>query len=141
MKRFEGVDLTGLKEVANHVFGLLPECKVWLLEGSMGAGKTTLVKEIGTLLGVTDAMSSPTFAIVNEYLTQSGKMFHFDFYRISHSAEAWNIGTEEYFYSGYPCFVEWPDRIPDLVPDKYGLIKIHPVSDDKRDVEVSVQHE
>ena len=91
----------------------------------MGAGKTTLIKEICKAAGVVDAMSSPTFSIVNEYEAQGhNRLFHFDFYRIKHEAEAYDIGADEYFYSGYPCFAEWPEKIPSLIPPRYAEVDI-----------------
>lgn len=121
----ERVSREGLAEVAARLLGHAREFRVWVFVGEMGAGKTTLIKELCAHLGVTDAMSSPTFSIVNEYRTTSGEtVFHFDFYRIQKEQEALDIGAEEYFYSGHYCFIEWPERIPDLIPDKYAVVKI-----------------
>jgi tRNA threonylcarbamoyladenosine biosynthesis protein TsaE len=90
-------------------------------------------------LGVTDTMSSPTFAIVNEYKTnQNGKIFHFDFYRIRSEAEAYEIGADEYFYSGYPCFIEWPDRIPSLIPPQHAVVSILMENESERTIGISV---
>jgi tRNA threonylcarbamoyladenosine biosynthesis protein TsaE len=92
-------------------------CSVWLFYGEMGAGKTTLIKAICTALGVHTSMTSPTFSIVNEYNDNSGRVFyHFDFYRLKNEEEAYDIGVEEYLDSGNLCFVEWPERIPSLLP-------------------------
>ena len=124
-KVFRSVTLSELKEVAQDIVGRLEEFKVWLIHGEMGAGKTTLIKEICKEAGVAEAMSSPTFSIVNEYQARdSKKIFHFDFYRIKQEVEAVDIGTEEYFYSGYPCFVEWPEKIPSLMPDRFAEVSI-----------------
>jgi tRNA threonylcarbamoyladenosine biosynthesis protein TsaE len=115
-------DLTGISE---SVLALTSECKIWVLSGEMGAGKTTIVKSIGRALKAEDTMSSPTFSIVNEYRLPDGTLlYHFDFYRIRSELEAADIGTEEYFYSGNLCFIEWPEKIPNLLPDFYGEIKI-----------------
>jgi tRNA threonylcarbamoyladenosine biosynthesis protein TsaE len=124
-KVFRSVTLSELKEVAQDIVGRLEEFNVWLIHGEMGAGKTTLIKEICKEAGVAEAMSSPTFSIVNEYQARnSKKIFHFDFYRIKQEVEAVDIGTEEYFYSGYPCFVEWPEKIPSLTPDRFAEVSI-----------------
>src|SRR5688500_5290305 len=124
-KVFRSVTLSELKEVARDIVSRLEEFNVWLIHGEMGAGKTTLIKEICKEAGVAEAMSSPTFSIVNEYQARdSKKIFHFDFYRIKQEIEAVDIGTEEYFYSGYPCFVEWPEKIPSLRPDRFAEVSI-----------------
>jgi tRNA threonylcarbamoyladenosine biosynthesis protein TsaE len=91
--------------------------KVWLLCGPMGSGKTTLIKTLVKILGVTDMTSSPTFSLVNEYISHKGDiLYHFDFYRIKKEEEALDMGIDDYFYSGNYCFVEWPDKIENLVP-------------------------
>ena len=95
----------------------------------MGAGKTTLVKALGTLWGIVDEISSPTYSLVNEYADHSGRTYyHFDFYRINDEEEAYDIGTEEYLYSGDLCLIEWSDKIPSLIPDQYLEISINLVS-------------
>jgi tRNA threonylcarbamoyladenosine biosynthesis protein TsaE len=91
--------------------------KVLAFYGEMGAGKTTLIKAICTEFGVTDNISSPTFSIVNEYKGRNGKKtYHFDFYRIKSQDEAYDLGYEEYFYSGAICLIEWPEKVKDLLP-------------------------
>lgn len=93
--------------------------KILLLEGEMGVGKTTLIKELVTQLGSKDNVSSPTFSLVNEYhTTNEEKIFHFDFYRIDEEEEALDMGVEEYFYSGEWCLIEWPNKIKNLLPLK-----------------------
>jgi len=122
---FRSVALSDLKEIARQVVEQLGKFKVWLFYGEMGSGKTTLIKEICKAVGVVDTMSSPTFSIVNEYETADRiKVFHFDFYRIKNEAEAYNIGTDEYFYSGSPCFMEWPENIPSLIPPQHAEVAI-----------------
>lgn len=93
--------------------------KILLLEGEMGVGKTTLIKELVKQLGSNDNVSSPTFSLVNEYHTKNEeKIYHFDFYRINDEEEALDMGVEEYFYSGKWCLIEWPNKIKNLVPLK-----------------------
>jgi tRNA threonylcarbamoyladenosine biosynthesis protein TsaE len=113
--------------------------KVWLFHGEMGSGKTTLIKTVCKTLGVTEAMSSPTFSIVNEYQTVThNKIYHFDFYRIKNEVEAADIGTEEYFYSGYPCFIEWPEKIPSLIPLQYADVTLQVETNTKRTIAITV---
>ncbi|MFN4198424.1 MAG: tRNA (adenosine(37)-N6)-threonylcarbamoyltransferase complex ATPase subunit type 1 TsaE [Flavobacterium sp.] len=97
---------------------------VWLFHGQMGAGKTTLIKSLSRELGVKDTTASPTFSLVNEYTTANGPVYHFDLYRLKHEREAFDFGIEEYLYSGHYCFIEWPDRIPNLLPEDYVTIHI-----------------
>lgn len=139
-KVFRSVDHLGLCQVAEEIAREIKTTPVWLFHGQMGAGKTTLAKEVCRQLGVDDAMSSPTFSIVNEYHTnQNGKVYHFDFYRLRHEAEAFDIGTEEYFYSGYPCLVEWPEKIPSLIPDRVGEVTITVENETLRTIAVQIR--
>jgi tRNA threonylcarbamoyladenosine biosynthesis protein TsaE len=136
---YRSVAISGLEDVAQAIAGNVKEYKVWLFHGEMGSGKTTLIKEVCKVLHVTDAMSSPTFSIVNEYEAGDGsKVFHFDFYRIKNEAEAFDIGTEEYFYSGFPCFVEWPEKIPVLIPDTYGEVNLSFENKTERTIAISL---
>ncbi len=122
---FKGVTLPDLDALATKLIELLGQVRVCVLKGELGAGKTTLVKAMCRMLKVKDVMSSPTFSIINEYRNTSGDVFfHFDFYRIETEAEAFDIGTEEYFYSGNYCFVEWAEKIPSLLPETYAQINI-----------------
>ena len=122
---FRGVSPEGLREVGVQMLREAEKHTIWLFRGEMGAGKTTFIKAICAELGVEDDMSSPTFSIVNEYHTQNGKkVFHFDFFRIKSEAEAYELGVEEYFYSGNYCFIEWPEKIPGLIPPEHALIDI-----------------
>ena len=115
---FDAVTLDVLDHVAQDIVSVLSENKIILFYGEMGSGKTTLIKEICKQLGVTDSMSSPTFALVNEYHTADHKtMYHFDLYRIKDIAECFDIGMEEYLYSGHYCFIEWPDIALPLLPE------------------------
>lgn len=109
--------LTSGEEAAPRSSAALRPC-VFAFYGAMGAGKTTFVKALCVELGVEDVVNSPTFAIVNEYHSDllDGPVYHFDFYRIRRLSEAYDMGAEEYFYSGAPCFVEWPELIEELLP-------------------------
>ena len=102
-----------------------PEERFFAFFGKMGVGKTTLIKEICQQLGVTDTVCSPTFAIVNSYSTDQGHpVYHFDFYRLKNLDEAYDIGYEEYFYSGDYCLTEWTEKIEELLPDHYVRVEI-----------------
>jgi tRNA threonylcarbamoyladenosine biosynthesis protein TsaE len=137
-KVFTNVVKEELTDLAVTLLKLGGSRKIWLLEGEMGAGKTTLIKELGRQLGVIDVMNSPTFSIVNEYRTHSDeKIYHFDFYRLKQEVEAVNIGVDEYFYSGSYCFIEWPDKIPNLIPDAVVRIKIEPTNEKSRTIHFS----
>jgi tRNA threonylcarbamoyladenosine biosynthesis protein TsaE len=99
--------------------------RVFIFSGTLGSGKTTFIKYICKVLGVSGGISSPTFSLVNEYECTNGSVaYHFDFYRIKDVQEAYDIGYEEYFYSGNYCFIEWPEKIPGLVPQDAVEIKI-----------------
>ena len=139
VKTFSKVALDDLTQVATSIAGYIGRYKIWLFHGEMGAGKTTLIKEVCEAIGVTDNMSSPTFSIVNEYESKDHeKVFHFDFYRIKNEAEAVDIGTEEYFYSRHPCFIEWAEKIPSLIPLTYAEVSIQVEDDTHRTIVLSV---
>lgn len=117
--------LEELPSVARQLLEEYPEERFFAFFGSMGVGKTTLIKEICRQIGVTQNVCSPTFAIVNEYCDGEGEpVYHFDFYRLKNIAEAYDIGYEEYFYSGCWCFTEWTEKIEPLLPDHYLRIDI-----------------
>lgn len=132
-----GVD--ALAEVSDCLISLRGEADVIVFYGSMGAGKTTLIKNMCHRMGVTDEVNSPTFAIVNEYVTENGEpVYHFDFYRIKKIEEAYDIGYENYFYSGNLCLVEWPEMIEPLLPERYIRVDISPgPSDDERVIKIA----
>lgn len=114
-----------LESLAEQLLPYTSEFKIWAFYGGMGAGKTTLIRQLCEKLGVIDNPHSPTFSIVNEYHTASSdKIFHFDFYRINSLQEAFDMGYEEYFYSGHLCLIEWPEKIESLLPEKYLKIAI-----------------
>jgi tRNA threonylcarbamoyladenosine biosynthesis protein TsaE len=126
-----------LHDAASRILRLSRELTVWTFEGDMGAGKTTLIKAICKTLGVTDTVTSPTFALMNEY-NAIGKMkvYHFDFYRIKNLQEAESIGTSDYFYSGNYCLVEWPSLVKPLLPDSYLKISLKPDGENFRLIEL-----
>ncbi|RKR81291.1 tRNA threonylcarbamoyladenosine biosynthesis protein TsaE [Mucilaginibacter gracilis] len=123
-----------LPQAAAKIISQAANSKIFLFNGEMGAGKTTLIKALCKVLGVNDNVTSPTFSIVNEYKIPAGKIYHFDFYRLKNQTEALDMGCEEYFYSGDYCFIEWPAMIPDLIPDKYIDINIKVLPDDTREI-------
>jgi tRNA threonylcarbamoyladenosine biosynthesis protein TsaE len=136
---FRSVTLSDLEEVSEEIAKHMKAAKVLLFQGEMGSGKTTLIKVLCKRLGVTETTSSPTFSIVNEYQAVIyDKLFHFDFYRIKNELEAIDIGTEEYFYSGFPCFIEWPEKIPSLIPLPYVEISIQIETNTKRTIAIAV---
>lgn len=136
---FTSVALKDLGAVAEAISSLASEYRIWLFKGEMGAGKTTLIKAVGAALGVTEAMSSPTFSIVNEYEAgANGSIYHFDFYRIRSEAEALDIGVDEYFYSGSPCLIEWPEKIPSIIPPAHGIVSIQTTDSTHRTIVISV---
>jgi tRNA threonylcarbamoyladenosine biosynthesis protein TsaE len=125
--------LADLHQSATSLLEFAGDQKIFLFEGEMGAGKTTFIKAICDAMGVADVVSSPTFSIVNEYRSAEDKsIYHFDFYRIEDLQEAYDIGYEEYFYSGDICLVEWPEKIRELLPEEYVLVKITATAPDTR---------
>ncbi|MFY0591211.1 tRNA (adenosine(37)-N6)-threonylcarbamoyltransferase complex ATPase subunit type 1 TsaE [Roseivirga sp.] len=130
--------LSDLLEVAKTLIDFAGEEKILVLDGQMGAGKTTLSKAIGKVMGVQDTVNSPTFSIVNEYLTEAGEsIYHFDFYRLETPEEALAIGMEEYFYSGNLCLIEWAERIGEYLPEKFVKIAIEDLGGEKRNYKLS----
>lgn len=126
-------DLEELPEVAEKFINEIGADRIFLFEGDMGAGKTTLIAEICRQLGATDDFGSPTFSLVNEYRDAKGNpLYHFDLYRIESPAEAFEMGAEEYFNSGELCLVEWPDRLGELVPDDARTVRITVNPDESR---------
>lgn len=113
--------LQDIEQIAKKIV-TLSKHKVILFEGEMGAGKTTLIQAIARHLGVVQAMSSPTFSLVNEYEYDDKLLYHFDLFRIKDIDEAYGIGIEEYLDSGNFCFIEWPDKIMSILPDYHSVV-------------------
>ena len=122
-----------LDRVAEAVIESLDGRTVIAFFGPMGAGKTTLISAIMEYLQSSDTVTSPTFALVNQYSTGEGEVvYHFDFYRINSIAEAFDMGYEEYFYSGDLCLVEWPEKVEQLLPDEVMVVRIEPIDENSR---------
>ncbi len=126
--------LADINEAAKTFVENMGDGKVFAFYGKMGAGKTTFVKAICECLGVEDVITSPTFAIVNEYTsaTTGDAIYHFDFYRIKKLEEVYDMGYEDYFYSGSLCFLEWPELIEDLLPEDTTKVTIEETADGSR---------
>ena len=139
MKTIQIKHLDTIREAAREFVANMDDRTVFAFRGSMGAGKTTFIKAICEELGVEDVINSPTFAIINEYRsTTTGELiYHFDFYRINKLSEAEDIGTEDYFYSGALCFIEWPEKIEELLPGDVAEVTITEQPDGSRIVEIA----
>lgn len=127
-----------IDEVARQILAFAGNVKVWTFQGEMGAGKTTLIRSICEQFDVVDNVSSPTFSLVNEYRNDREEVFyHFDFYRIKDETEALDIGTEDYFYSGDHCFIEWPSKVINLIPDQYMKVEISVMDTEQRSIQLT----
>jgi tRNA threonylcarbamoyladenosine biosynthesis protein TsaE len=128
-------DIDHIREAAREFIKHIGQRRVFAFYGKMGAGKTTFVKAICEELGVEDVITSPTFAIINEYgLPDGDSLYHFDFYRIKKLEEVYDMGYEDYFYSGSLCFIEWPELIEDVLPDDAVRVTITEQPDGSRTV-------
>jgi tRNA threonylcarbamoyladenosine biosynthesis protein TsaE len=132
-------DIEHIREAAREFINQIGDRRVFAFYGKMGAGKTTFVKAICEELGVEDVITSPTFAIINEYSTNVQRstfnvqrIFHFDFYRIKKLEEVYDMGYEDYFYSGALCFIEWPELIEDILPEDAVRVSIEEQADGSR---------
>ena len=128
--------IESIREAAKQFIAAMDDNTVFAFYGKMGAGKTTFIKAICEELGVTDVINSPTFAIVNEYRSDdSGELiYHFDFYRIQKLDEVYDMGYEDYFYSGALCFIEWPELIEEVLPGDAVKVTIEEAEDGTRNV-------
>ena len=125
--------LDQIGDAAREFIANMGDSRVFAFYGKMGAGKTTFIKAVCEQLGVDDTVTSPTFAIVNEYEAAQGRpIYHFDFYRIKKVSEAYDMGCEEYFYSGHPCFIEWPELIEEVLPEETVSVTIEALPDGLR---------
>jgi tRNA threonylcarbamoyladenosine biosynthesis protein TsaE len=128
--------LDQIQEVAEQIIASNPK-KIILFNGEMGVGKTTLIKQLCKSLGVQDATSSPTFSLVNEYYTSNNQIvYHFDFYRLNKETEALDMGVDDYLYSGNWCFIEWSEKIANLIPEEHSTVTIELLADGKRSLEL-----
>lgn len=128
-------NLEHIHEAAREFISAMGEGTVFAFYGHMGAGKTTFIKAVCECLGVEDVINSPTFAIVNEYRAESGELiYHFDFYRIKKLEEVYDMGYEDYFYSGALCFIEWPELVEELLPEDAVKVYIKENADGTRTV-------
>ena len=134
MKTIGIKSLNTINEAAKKFIDSIEENTVFAFRGNMGAGKTTFIKAICEELGVSDVINSPTFAIVNEYRsdTTAELIYHFDFYRIKNIDEAYDLGAEDYFYSGALCFIEWPEKVENLLPPDTVFVNIEEQTDGSR---------
>jgi tRNA threonylcarbamoyladenosine biosynthesis protein TsaE len=125
--------IKALSKAAKKLIGQFPEQRVFAFYGKMGAGKTTFIQAVCKELGTPDNVTSPTFALINEYKTEAGdSIFHFDFYRIKDLEEAYDLGYEDYFYSKDYCLIEWPEKIEPLLPQNYVDVKIEVLENGSR---------
>ncbi|ABQ05928.1 tRNA (adenosine(37)-N6)-threonylcarbamoyltransferase complex ATPase subunit type 1 TsaE [Flavobacterium johnsoniae] len=129
--------LDQIQEAAEQIIASKPK-KIILFNGEMGVGKTTLIKQLCKSLGVEDATSSPTFSLVNEYYTSNNQIvYHFDFYRLNKETEALDMGVDDYLYSGNWCFIEWSEKIANLLPEETSTITIELLADGKRELKLN----
>lgn len=137
---FEKADnLKALDTVAQRLITQFPDHRIFAFYGKMGAGKTTFIQSVCKKLGTDDNVTSPTFALINEYKTaQLSSIFHFDFYRIKDIEEAFDLGYEDYLYSGNYCLIEWPEMIEPLLPENIIKVKIEVVEDGARNISAEI---
>jgi len=128
-------NLEDIASAARKFVDEMGENRVFAFYGRMGAGKTTFIKAVCEAMGVKDVVASPTFAIVNEYADAEGQpVYHFDFYRIKNLKEAYDMGCEEYFFSGFPCFIEWPELVEELLPENTVSVIVEVHEDESRTI-------
>ena len=128
--------LDDLEDISKSMFSQYPSNKKWVFFGEMGVGKTTLIKYLCKSLDVIDVVRSPTFSIVNEYISKNNEtVYHFDFYRLEDESEAFDLGYESYFFSNHFCFIEWPSKIKNIIPDDFLKVEIT-VEQEKRIIRI-----
>ncbi len=128
-----------LNRVAKNLINQFSSYRIFAFYGNMGAGKTTFIQSVCKTLGSDDNVTSPTFALINEYKTSKQQsVFHFDFYRINHIEEAFDLGYEDYFYSGNYCLIEWPEMIEPLLPENIVKVKIEVAGDGTRHISAEI---
>lgn len=133
--------LSAIQEAARKFVAAIGNRTVFAIYGGMGAGKTTFIKAVCAELGVTeDVVASPTFAIVNEYESSDGPIYHFDFYRLKNLSEAYDMGCEDYFYSGHFCFLEWPELVEPILPENTARVEIEEGEDGIRILRVTTDN-
>jgi tRNA threonylcarbamoyladenosine biosynthesis protein TsaE len=125
-----------LNEVCSRLRKIGKTEKLILFSGEMGSGKTTLIKQLCAVLGVKDEVTSPTFSLVNEYQGSKEPIYHFDLYRIKSEEELFDIGYEDYFFSGYLCLIEWPEMASGIIPERHVMVNIR-VDNDQRVITVT----
>lgn len=132
-------NLKAIDAIALKLVSQFSEYRVFAFYGKMGAGKTTFIQSVCKVLGTDDNVTSPTFALINEYkTTQFDSIFHFDFYRIKDIEEAFDLGYEDYLFSGNYCLIEWPEMIEPLLPDKIVKVKIEVEEDGSRKISAEI---
>jgi len=135
---FTAVKPEDLTLLAAKIAAVAEDYKIWLFVGDLGAGKTTLIQALCEYFGIVDQVTSPTYSLVQEYRDlNDNAYFHFDFYRLNNIQEAIDIGCEEYFYSGQFCFVEWPDLILSILPERRLVITIETNEDNSRSINIT----
>ena len=136
-KSFVSRSLSDNSEIAQNILSACSNHRIFAFYGDLGAGKTSLIKSICLHLGVKAAVTSPTFTIINEYVGEEGPVYHFDFYRLDHEEEGYEFGLDEYFDSGAFCFIEWPQKISTLLPEKIVKVYLSISSEVYRQIELS----
>lgn len=139
MQKLQLNSLDDLQKVSEQFIQLIGPHTIFAFQGEMGAGKTTFIKAICQSLGVTENITSPTFAIVNEYIAENDTpIYHFDCYRLKNIEEAFNIGAEDYFFSDRLCFIEWPERIEEILPETTIPVQIKVLADQRREILIGI---